>query len=132
MPTKLFHSIYSYASELGCDRPRKNLLEEIKNKIRKIDIFSAIYINIKVVPTTNSKIDLQRSLQNLILDFSTKKNLKSVKNSAQKMILNLVFLFYSTVRVRCCASQIKYNFHFLQLLNLVIVTQFNLHCTGDK
>ena len=42
--------------EAGCDRPRKNLLEEIKNKIRKIDIFSAIYINIKVVTTTNSKI----------------------------------------------------------------------------
>ena len=92
MSTKLFHSIYSYASKLECDRPRKNLLEEIKNKIRKIDIFSAIYINIKVVTTTNSKFGLQRSLQNLMLDFSTKKNLKSVKNSAQKMILNLVFL----------------------------------------
>ena len=73
MSTKLFHSIYSYASKLGCDRPRKNLLEEIKNKIRKIDIFSAIYINIKVVTTTNSKIGLQRSLQNLMLDFSKKK-----------------------------------------------------------
>ena len=58
MSTKLFQSIYSYASELGCDRSRKNLLEEIKNKIRKIDIFSAIYINIKVVTTTNSKIGL--------------------------------------------------------------------------
>ena len=96
MSTKLFHSMYSYASKLGCDRPRENLLEEIINKIRKIDIFSAIYIDIKVVTTTNSKIGLQRSLQNLILDFS-KKNLKSVKNSAQKMILNLVFLFHSTV-----------------------------------
>ena len=74
MSTKLFHSIYSYASKLGCDRPRKNLLEEIKNKIRKIDIFSAIYINIKVVTTTNSKIGLQRSLQNLMLDFSKKKS----------------------------------------------------------
>ena len=73
MSTKLFHSIYSYALKLGCDRPRKNLLEEIKNKIRKIDIFSAIYINIKVVTTTNSKIGLQRSLQNLMLDFSKKK-----------------------------------------------------------
>ena len=73
MSTKLFHSIYSYASKLGCDRPRKNLLEEIKNKIRKIDIFSAIYIIIKVVTTTNSKIGLQRSLQNLMLDFSKKK-----------------------------------------------------------
>ena len=100
MSTKLFHSIYSYASKLGCDMPRKNLLEEIKNKIRKIDIFSAIYINIKVVTTSNSKIGLQRSLQNLMLDFSKKKNLKSVKNSAQKMILNLVFLFHSTVQ-RC-------------------------------
>ena len=98
MSTKLFHSIYSYASKLGCDRPRKNLLEEIKNKIQKIGIFSAIYINIKVVTTTNSKISLQRSLQNLMLDFSTKKNLKSVKNLAQKMILNLVFLFHYTVR----------------------------------
>ena len=97
MSTKLFHSIYSYASKLGCDRLRKNLLEEIKNKIRKIDIFSAIYINIKVVTTTNSKIGLQRSLQNLMMDLK-KKNLKSVKNSAQKMILNLVFLFHSTVR----------------------------------
>ena len=72
MSIKLFYSIYSYASKLGCDRPRKNLLEEIKNKIRKIDIFSAIYINIKVV-TTNSKIGLQRSLQNLMLDSSKKK-----------------------------------------------------------
>ena len=98
MSTKLFHSIYSCVSKLGCDRPRKNLLEEIKNKIRKIDIVSAIYINIKVVTTTNSKIGLQRSLQNLMLDFSKKKNPKSVKNSAQKMILNLVFLFHSTVR----------------------------------
>ena len=61
MSTKLFHSIYSYASKLGCDRPRKNLLEEIKNKIRKIDIFSAIDINIKVVTTTNSTIGLQQS-----------------------------------------------------------------------
>ena len=74
MSTKLFHSIYSYASKLGCDRPRKNFLEEIKNKIRKIDIFSAIYINIKVVTTKNSKIGLQRSLQNLMLDFSKKKS----------------------------------------------------------
>ena len=73
MSTKLFHSIYSYASKLGCDRPRKNLLEEIKSKIRKIDIFSAININIKVVTTTNLKIALQQSLQNLLLDFSTKK-----------------------------------------------------------
>ena len=73
MSTKLFHSIYSFASELGCDRPRKNLLEEIKNKIRKIDIFSAIYINIKVVTTINSKICQQRSLPNLMLDFSKKK-----------------------------------------------------------
>ena len=100
MSKELFHSIYSYASELGYDRTRKNLLEEIKNKIRKIEIFSAIYINIKVVTTTNSKIGLQRSLQNLMLDFSKKKNRKSVKNSAQKMILNLVFLFHSTVRSR--------------------------------
>ena len=106
MSTKLFHSIYSYASELGCDRPRKNLLEEINNKIRKIDVFSAIYINIKVVTTTNLKIGLQRSLQNLMLDSSRKKNLKSVKNSAQKMILNLVFLFHSTVR-RCVKSQVE-------------------------
>ena len=74
MSTKLFHSIYSYASELGYDRPRKNLLDEIKNKIRKIDIFSAIYINIKVVTTTNSKIGLQRSLQNLMLDLKKKKS----------------------------------------------------------
>ena len=74
MSIKLFHSIYSYALKLGCDRPRKNLLEGIKNKIRKIDIFSAIYINIKVVTTTNSKIGLQRSLQNLMLDFSKKKS----------------------------------------------------------
>ena len=73
MSTKLFHSIYSYASELGCDRPRENLLEEIKNKIREIDIFSAIYINIKVVTTTNSKIGLQRSLPNLMLDLKKKK-----------------------------------------------------------
>ena len=73
MSTKLFHSIYSYTSKLGCDRPMKNLLEEIKNKIRKIDIFSAIYINIEVVTTTNSKLGLQRSLQNLMLDFSRKK-----------------------------------------------------------
>ena len=100
MSTKLFHSIYSYASKSGCDRPRKNLLEEIKNKIRKIDIFPAIYINIKVVTTTNSKIGLQRSLQILMLDFSKQKNLKSVNNSAQKMILNLVFLFHSTVMCR--------------------------------
>ena len=68
------------------------------NGHRKIDIFSAIYINIKVVTTTNSKIGLQRSLQNLMLDFSTTTNLKSAKNSAQKMILNLVFLFHSTVQ----------------------------------
>ena len=74
MSTKLFHSIYSYASKLGCDRPRKNLLEEIINKIRKIDIFSAIHINIKVVTTTNSKIGLQQSLQNLMLDLKKKKS----------------------------------------------------------
>ena len=73
MSTKLSHSIYSYASKLECERPRKNLLEEIKNKIRKIDIFSAIYINIQVVTTKNSKIGLQRSLQNLMLDFSKQK-----------------------------------------------------------
>ena len=84
MSTKLFHSIYSYASKLGCDRPRKNLLEEIK--IEKSKFLSAIYINIKVVTTTNSKIRLQRSLQNLMLDFSNRKNLISVKNSVQKMI----------------------------------------------
>ena len=73
MSTKLFHSKYSYASKLVCDRPRKNLLEEIKNKIRKIDIFSAICINIKVVTTTNSKIGLQGSLQNVMLDLKKQK-----------------------------------------------------------
>ena len=75
------------------DRPRKNLLEKIKNKIRKIDIFSAIYNNIKVVTTTNSKIGLQRSLQNLMLDFSKKKNLKSVKGQLRKWFWISFFYF---------------------------------------
>ena len=83
------------------------LLEEIKNKILKIDIFSAIYINIKVVTTKNSKIGLQRSLQNLMLDFSKKNKSQIVQEFSSENDFEPRFLFHSTVACPCQKSDLR-------------------------